>query len=212
METSSRVISQSYKLHLKKSKWDREAASRVGCLQLSSHLQVKPSSLWQALTPCPHHGCFSTASQKCLEVPKNVVKTPKSRELWPSCLRILILTEVRNQNTGWGKQKSRSKNHTRWFHLLCGCMEICRSQCGHWLHKELSLTWILLKHQRQQTSLQARQGEQRVFQKNGHGTLLLGRLLYPTGRKAANPELYMGVRKTPHHMGESLVKATSAHW
>lgn len=38
-------------------------------------------------------------------------------------------------------------------------------------------SWILLKHQSQQNSLQARQGEQRVFQKNGHGTLLLGFIL-----------------------------------
>lgn len=41
METNSRVMSQSYKLHLKKYKWDREAASWVGCVQLSSQL---PSS------------------------------------------------------------------------------------------------------------------------------------------------------------------------
>lgn len=38
-------------------------------------LLVKTSSLWQALAPRPHPGCFSTASQKCLGVPKNAKDT-----------------------------------------------------------------------------------------------------------------------------------------
>lgn len=115
----------------------------VGWVVCSSALSypplVKPSSLWQALTPHPHHGCFPRASQRSLEVPKNMDKTPKragpcdlpARRSWS-------WQKKDNLNTAWGKQKSRSKDHTKWF-LLCGCIEKCRSQCGHWLHTELSL-------------------------------------------------------------------------
>lgn len=219
METNNRVISQSYKLHLEKSKWDREAASRVCCLQLSSQLLGKLSSLWQAL---PHTKSTPWVFLNSVtEVPGGAQERGKNtKEQEP----VTFLPEDPDHYRGktirmdGASRRAEAKTTQGSFSFFVAVWKTAGpivatdwvSTVKPSLHCD-GRPWILLKHQRDNKPL-CKQGKEsrEPSRKNGPGALLLGGLLDPTGSNAANPEL--GMRKTPHHVGETLVKATSTHW